>query len=367
MEIIDQGVLFSGHQPSNKISAFPAVCCLKSGKLIAAFQNGPEKNDNLVELLMCSSDDGGKSWSRPVRPFTAWAKNHEYAIHVGYLTELESGKILASLMVCDRRNSHNLPFFNPETGGALPMYIGLAESLDEGVSWSLPRLLETTRFDQLPVPVMGPVICGDNGRLLLPFEVSKSYLDATPWCHYAGCLISDDNGKTWDKTQILAHDPNDQKLYWDNKMAHLQGGHLLELFWTYNTRTNQDEVVHLAHSYDNGDSWNDPVPTSIIGQVTFPIRTATDKIIAISVDRFKDSAIKLYSSNFECKNWQHELTIYKHSINDSGPSNLNDNLAEMQYWSFGLPCGTLTKDGNLLFLFYSGTSQHTQINWVMVR
>ena len=367
MNIVDSGVLFEGNAVNAKILAFPNLCRTSNGEIIATFQCGREKNHASSKVLTMRSLDNGRTWNAPVDPFGTWATENGYAVHVSYLSEISPGKLFASLMVCDHKGDSSLPFFNPNTGGALPMYVGLAESDDNGYTWRRPRLLPTGRFNDVPTPIMAPITKGANGRLLLPFETSKNYYDIEPWHHHAACLVSPDGGNTWPEVITIANDPEARYLYWDHRMTSLGDNRIADFFWTHDSTLNQDDDVHMSISRDGGISWPlKPSSTGIVGQVTCPISINENSIIIVTVDRFKDKAIKVYMSHDLGVNWREELVIYRHEVPDKASSCLNDNLAEMQYWSFGLPFGIKINSAEILVVWYCGSPEKTHIRWAVV-
>ncbi len=367
MKIIASGVLFEGNAEDAKILAFTNLCRLSNGEIMAAFQCGREKNHAGARVITIRSSDNGRTWHDPVDPFTKWAAENGYTVHVVYLSEITPGKLFASIMLCDHKGDPDLPFFNPKTGGALPIYVGVAESYDNGHVWSCPRLLPTGRFNDLPSPVMSPIVEGANGRLFLPFETSKTYYDTEKWHHYAACLESQDGGNTWPEVKIIATDPEDRYMYWDHRMVSLGGNRIVDFFWTYDSSLSKDTDVHMSLSQDGGISWpRTPSPTGITGQVTSPIFIGNNCILAVTVDRFKDKVIKCHMSHDLGMKWKDELVIYRHSVPDTISSTLNANLAEMQYWSFGHPCGIKINSGEVLIAWYCGSPEKTQIRWAAV-
>jgi len=367
MNIVASGVLFEGNTDDAKILAFPSLCRTYNGEIIATFQSGREKNHAGVTVVMIRSLDNGRTWSEPVDPFSQWAAENGYAVHVVYISEITPGKLFASLMLCDHKKNPSLPFFNPETGGALPIYVGLSESYDNGYTWNCPRLLSTGRFNDVPSPIMSPIVKGANGRLFLPFETSKTYYDIGKWHHHAACLVSKDGGNTWPEVITIANDQAGRYLYWDHRMASLGNNGIADFFWTHDSKLSQDVDVHMSISQDGGISWpRNPSSTDITGQVTCPIPIDKSSILIVTVDRFKDNAIKVYISHDFGNKWSEELVVYRHEVPDKTSSTLNENLAEMQYWSFGLPFGIKINSVEILIAWYCGSPEKTHIRWAAV-
>src|SRR5512138_3631141 len=69
MTIVDQGTVVhtTADRPSN---AFPGVCVLPSGRWLCSFRAAPTKGALLgQQVMLCQSDDAGRTWSEPVAPF----------------------------------------------------------------------------------------------------------------------------------------------------------------------------------------------------------------------------------------------------------------------------------------------------------
>ena len=63
-------------------------------------------------------------------------------------------------------------FFNPETEGVLPISIYLSESVDDGLTWSIPEKMDVGEFDSTPIPLMGPISRVSDHELICPFETT---------------------------------------------------------------------------------------------------------------------------------------------------------------------------------------------------
>lgn len=368
MKTTKAGTVFEGEPGSPQtLCCFPSLCRLGNGDLLATFQCGPEKNHADGTVCLCRSTDGGASWSTPVTPFRDWARGRGLTAHVVYLAEIEPGLLVADLMLCDHLGDPGLPFFNPATGGALPIVIGVSISADNGMHWSEPCFIKTGRFDDVPAPIMSPVRRTSDGNWLLPFETSKSYHDADDWDHYAACAVSCDRGDTWGACVAVANDPEKRRLYWDQRLVALDGNRCLAFFWTFDTQLGRDTTVHRSVSSDGGRSWPAvPEDTGLVGQSTWPVPLDDDRIVALTVDRYGEGVIKACLSNDLGANWTESLVLHRHALSGCRAATLNDNLSEQALWSFGLPSGIRTGAGELLAVWYSGGSGHTAIHWARV-
>ena len=369
MKITAQGTVFSEQASSEEaFCCFPSVCLLSTGEILATFQCGPVKNHAHGTGYLSRSDDGGNSWSQPIRPFKDWGQSKGLTVHLVYLAEPTAGRIVANLMLCDHLGDAGLPFFNPKTGGALPLTIGLSESIDNGISWSEPRIIKTGRFDDVPAAIMSPIRKTSDGDWLIPFETSKSYNDAGLWDHYAACVVSKNEGQSWDQCVTVANDPKKHWLYWDQRLVAMDDNRCLAFFWTFDTRLGADSTVHRSVSVDGGQTWpRTPENTGLVGQSTWPVPLDGDKVVALTVDRYGEGVIKACLSDDLGKTWLEELVLHKHELSGVHADNLVGNLSEMQLWSFGLPSGIRTGEKEILAVWYCGAPENTSIEWAKIK
>ena len=187
-------------------STFPALVRLSDGRLLATYRVGSSKDcdDETVELR--ESSDGGLSWSAPRNPFPDFTENgRRYSLKLVYLTLLPEGNLLAAAMAVDRTTHPGKPLFN-EAQGCLPMRILLAESQDNGTTWTEWRPVETP-------PEIGPpsltnrILQLRDGRLVMSLESNKHYDDSSPWFQWVTYLYSADSGRTWGNPVVVSQDP----------------------------------------------------------------------------------------------------------------------------------------------------------------
>jgi BNR repeat-like domain len=93
----------------------------------------------------------------------------------------------------------------------------LAESRDNGRSWSKPVKLKVPGFED--VATSEPILELRSGTLLLPFYASRSGRKSG-----AACLVSSDGGQTWDKVIVMASDPENRTAFQEPSLVELTGG-----------------------------------------------------------------------------------------------------------------------------------------------
>ena len=370
MEIIDKGVVFSGIEGGTEAKCcFPALVQLSNGDIIASFQAASEKNAIDSHVLLARSGDGGRSWSQAYSPFVDEVEGEKAAIHAAYLTEIRPGRLAAAMQWCNHFGDPSLEFFNPDTGGLLPMSIYLSESGDNGLSWEVPHKLDAGELSDIPIPLMGPICRVGDDTLICPFETSKNYNDTAPWLHKAAYFISHDEGKTWPEYRVVAHDPESRILYWDHRIVSLGGGRLVDMFWAYDNIANKELNAYMSITTDGGRMWTQPADTGLAGQ-PWPIPVDSQSFAVVKVDRNKSQSIDMVLTDNLGRSWDAAapVTIYSDKQQRAcGSADLNEHLVDMSSWAYGLPSGIRLSDGNILVVYYAGNSIAVDILWCLVR
>ncbi len=169
MQIIATGTLARGERGTTRaILTFGQITALQSGALLATCRAGPTKDSSEEGIEFYRSDDGGYTWSAPWRPFgPAMLHGKLGSLKLCYLSELAPGRLLAASMWIDRTTYPGQPLFSAETEGCLPMEILLAESGDEGRSWSAWRHIPMPA-EIGPASLTNPILKLADGSLAKP-------------------------------------------------------------------------------------------------------------------------------------------------------------------------------------------------------
>lgn len=364
MKIIDQGTIYHGiKNTSRAILSFPSIVQLSSGEIIASFQAASRKNAIDSHILLSRSSDGGKTWGEPFAPFGDDITKEKEAIHIAYLSELNPGRLMANLLWCDHFGDSSLEFFNPDTGGVLPISIYLSESADDGHTWTTPKKLDAGELNSTPIPIMGPISKISDNELICPFETSKNYKDMGQWLHKAGYFISRDGGKTWPEYKIVAHDPQSKIHYWDHRIADFGNGVLIDMLWAYDNVHNRELNAHMTKTTDGGKVWSVPVDTGLVGQ-PWPIVIDEKTFLVVCVDRHKSQTIRVVMTDDFGESWDAapSLAIYTHQqkMGEYG-ENLAEHLAGQVSWSYGLANGIKLSNETVLITYYAGDSTTTNV------
>lgn len=373
LTIVDSGTVFTGVPGSDAQSAtFPIPCVTPSGRWFCTFRAAPSKLRNAGQrVLLTWSDDAGHAWSEPVAPFKSLPIDGKPGlIRFAGLTALDDTRLLAVMSWVDCSDP-DLPYFNEATEGLLPTRIFRSESEDAGQTWSTPRLMDTSPF-RVPTPLTGPLVTLANGELVCQFELNKHYDDPTPWRHASILMFSQDGGETWPRFAVVTQDPDNRFFYWDQRLAVLRDGRILDVFWTFDRQEAVYLNIHARESTDGGRTWGELWDTGVPGQPG-PVFPLGDGTIAMPyVDRTGPSAIKVRRSADGGRTWPDtgELVVYA----SGGPSqteakaSMQDAWAEMARFSVGLPSVAPLPGGGALLVYYAGSKTDvTAIQWAMTR
>jgi hypothetical protein len=372
MKVIDRGIVFASQPGTDRSSiAFPGICVLPGGRWICGFRAGLTKTGMVDQTsLLTWSDDCGKNWSSPVKPFTPPViSGRPGRFRAVYPTSLGGSDVLATLYWVDYSDPM-LPFFNETTQGLLDSKIFMSLSHDSGEHWTIPWQVDTTPFDQ-PTPITGPTLVLPDGRWGCQFELNKSYYDESEWSHSSVMIFSSDQGKTWHEYTIAAHDPANRFFYWDQRPSALIDGRLFDLFWTYDNRDAVYLNIHATESFDGGKTWSILWDTGVTGQPASAISQSDNRLVMVYVDRINTPVIKARVSKDGGRTWPKATEIMiSQSTKVSQTQNkrtMQDAWSEMGKFSIGLPATARINDREFLVVYYSGShTDETSVLWARI-
>lgn len=373
MEIVASGTL-SRAEPGTRRAAltFPCVIALASGVMLATFCAGSSKDsdDQLIELHR--SDDGGRTWRLQQRlTFDGEIAGARGTLRVCYLTELAAGRLLAAAMWIDRTTYPGLPLFNLATEGCLPMSILLAESADDGASWTPWRLLPMPE-EIGPASLTSPILQLADGALALSIESNKQYYDASRWYQRVVLFVSHDRGASWGPPLDAGRDPSGRIFNWDQRMALAPDGRIGAFTWTYDSETKRYLNMHRRISADGGVSWSEHVDLGIADQAGRPAVLSDGRVILPWVDRFGTRTIRARMAPTIDADFAPETDVVIYALGSdsaraASTDNTGDLLVEMSLWTFGLPYAEALPDGDVLVVYYAGDTAALDIRWARLR
>lgn len=372
MSLNNRGLIFRGEPASSLQSAMsPDICVIHDGRWLCSFRTAEKKSSIFSTARLTWSDDEGQSWSQPVAPWPVPRIGGRRGCFSGvFLTALDSCNLVAALYWVDVSNP-NLSLWDGETESLLDSRIFLSRSSDCGQSWSQPEYVDTYPIT-LCVPLTGPILRLNNGDWGCQFEINKPYGDPSPWRHASVIAFSHDEGKTWPLFSVVTNDPQNRFYWWDQRPTVLRDGTIISLFWTLDNEAGRYVNIHACKSCDHGRTWSKPWDTGIPGQPSNPVQLPDGRIALPYVDRTAQPKIMMRCSNDGGHTWPKstELTIYASGLDSQTNHNkqsMEEQWAEMQQFSVGLPSAALLPGGDVLVVYYTGPHPDmTGIEWTRI-
>ena len=385
MQIVDSGILSRGQPDSSRaILTFPTVIALEDGSLLASYRTGTTKDSDDETVEFVRSLDNGRTWSEPWKPFeNPTLDGLSGSLRVCYLTELSPGHLLAAALWIDRTTYPGGGLFNEETEGCLPMSVLLADSDDNGESWSPWRLVPMPA-EIGPPSLTAPVLMLADGSLALSIETNKQYNDASPWMQKVVFLHSQDHQGTkgrqgsggkpavdqrWGEPVVAGEDPSGRIFFWDLRCGVAPDGRVAIFAWTYDTVTTRYLNIHRRISADSGHTWTDVEDLGFADQAARPAMLADGRVVLPYVDRFGSRSIRArLAATIDAPFYAAtEVVLYQQEqASGDQTDSTSELLSEMSLWTFGLPYGEALADGTALVVYYAGTDETMDIHWARI-
>lgn len=371
MQITASGMLSRAEPGTARANlTFGTVTALADGTILATLRAGDEKDSAKERIEFYRSHDGGANWDGPTHPFEPLEVGGVWGtLKLCYITELAPRKLIAAAMWIDRTSYPGKPLFNPETEGCLPMSILLADSSDNGMTWSDWRLIPMPG-EIGPASLTSPLLRLRDGRLAMSIETNKNYLDTSKWMQRAVFFHSSDEGRTWSEPVTVAADPSGRIFNWDLRCGMAPDGRIGTFAWTYDSTKATYLNIHRRISSDGGATWTASEDIGIADQAARPAIFPDGRVILAWVDRFGSQSIRARSARAidAPLDPESDVIVYAHADASAGSDiSTGDALASMDLWSFGLPYVEALPDGDALVVYYAGVAEALDIRWARLR
>lgn len=371
IEIKESYVVYDGKDSRNIRSAtFTDICVMPSGRILVSFRGGPTKTlTNIDENgYVCYSDDGGKTFSEPYAPFGSVEIDGKDTGHVRnfQLLPLGGDKLFGVASVVEEIGI-DLPYFNDETEAIKNTQLYYFFSEDGGKTFTKPeRIYMKSLYVDKACVLTGPPVLLKDGRIMVNFEVYKTYYDTGDFGHNAGCIYSDDGGKSWGEEVIVCER---QDVYgWDHRATEVGDGHLVDYVWAFERATNSYLNIHMTESFDGGYTWTDLLDVGLPGQAGNPCMLPDGRLSLVYFDRTDIPTLKLAISEDMGKTFGGPVNVYVHEAPkaEGVKSKYSEAWAEMGKYTAGHCFQALSREGDLIVANYAGPEQH-QTNAMITR
>jgi len=349
----------------------PRIARLRDGTILLSHRAGTRRESADGRPHLLRSRDEGRTWEDLGRPFDD-AAGPGWDLRGAGLAQLASGTVLTVIIGLDKRLDR--PTYNPDGEGLVPIANLFAHSGDTASTWSATWPLRGQPIPQTASQGLQPLPDGD---VLMTFETFKEYDEAGPWRYKGGMLRSHDEGRTWGEQVISAAsdfegDPHDT-MWWDPRIARLQDGTLVQLYYAFRHRDSGEGPVHAAWSADDGRTWTPPTPTSLGGQATYPIALPGGGLIVYQQRRTGAGTMLAWYSGDGGHTFspESETVVYEHGQETAGAADGSlgsfDYLMSMDRFTFGHPCGVPLGPDRALVVWYAGGFTRTAIHAAELR
>lgn len=281
--------------------AFPDVCRLSDGRLMAVFYAGyghvAMPNEQLPKggrICACTSADEGHTWSPAEIVYDSPDDDRDPSI-----VQLKSGQLICNFFSLRKATAPGKPWTGLGTW--------IVTSDDQGKTWSPPRQLFDAYYCSSPIRELS------DGRLILGLYQER------PTTSAGAVGVSVDGGKTWRAVDI---DNGGIRLDAETDVIERADGTLYAA---------QRPQMCFAVSRDRGDTWSVSQPMGFPGHCPYFLRTR-DNIILLA---HRVPATSLHYSLDECQTWSPNVLV--DGVGGAYPSmvNLRDGSVLIVYYEEG--------------------------------
>jgi len=281
--------------------AFPDVCRLSDGRLMAVFYAGyghvAMPNEQLPKggrICFCTSADEGHTWSKAEVLYDSPDDDRDPSI-----VQLKSGQVICNFFSLRKATEPGRNWTGLGTW--------IVTSDDLGKTWSPPRQLFADYYCSAPIRELS------DGRLILGLyrELPNTSAGAVG--------ISDDDGKTW---RVVDIQNGGFRLDAETDVIELSDGTLYAA---------QRPEMCFSVSKDRGNTWSVSKPMGFPGHCPYFLRTREGIILLAH----RVPATSLHYSLDECKTWSQNVPV--DSVGGAYPSmvNLKDGTVLIVYYEEG--------------------------------
>jgi len=347
MKVKSSSIIYENPLPQLRSiqSTFPFLFELPTGRIGAVSVLGEAFESVNGRSHICFSDDGAKTFSRPIPMFDHEDREGRLTDYAK-ATSLPDGRILA-IGYAYLRDDPTLPIGNPENGGVLDDFVFWSISEDGGKSFSKMKKIDCAWGPH--VEASAPVTLLRDGSWITPIT---GFPDWEGNMHGKLCgraLRSYDEGRSW-HDDVISMDFGDTPITcYEQRMCQTDSGAIISIGWNENLETGERLTNHYTYSLDNGKTFSEPISTGILGQASSVLALGGERLLALhAVRRDTDRpGIYGYVIDFSERSWN----IIDSAIiwEPKTPLKKDERMAEIfSFLKFGQPGAILLSDGDVL-------------------
>jgi hypothetical protein len=370
LEAVDSGLLYANRYPADwAINAyFPCIVELAPGELLCVYRRSAAMYSDDGRSHIVRSTDGGKSWTDQGMVHDGSGDDRPYSYSATKISRLQDGQLVLTGLRFSRP-SPDMPLFNDETGGHLPLQGVLFRSADSGKTWSRPEVIQDPESPGLVV--YSGIAELSDGRWFLTCDNDKSRDDPTPMHPHVSGLISDDRGRTWGEKVPVAGSPDSENTFWHMQAVRLADGRLIGFPWTGGTYGESFLTLHRVVGEPDARRWSAPEPTGLLAQTNRPVDLGDGYMAMImSIRESPKPGIYVGLSDDEGKTWDtgNLVQIWDAYGQDSlGVPRTESYPASHDNIAFGAPDAVRLHDGDIMASFWAGQQGQMVCRWCRLR
>lgn len=258
-------------------AAFPGICRLNDGSILAVFQIGEAFESVDGTSYSSVSRDGGRTWSEPKRLFDKKSEKVPLT-DVCKPAVLPDGRVMVFGYRFFREDPE-LPIGNPKTGGLLPDEIFYSISSDGGESWSEPISVDCAWKNS--VEASAPVYALADGSLASPVTGFPRWDGSLAGRNCGRLIRSYDGGRTWNDDTVCTAFAGDKITCFEQRLCQTDDGTIIVISWNENMETGERMNNHITLSRDNGKTFGEPIDTGIRGQASSLLSLGKNRFLSI--------------------------------------------------------------------------------------
>ncbi len=344
------------HRVDNRHAAWPSVCCLKNGDVLAVFSGDRQAHvcgHGKVQIMR--SKDKGQTWTVAKTIVDTIIDDRDAGI-----IQLPDGEVIVnwftSVCYAGGINGKALEKFSKDE---LKKVMGdfIIRSKDNGETWSEPEQL--SNFAQSP---HGPIVLKD-GSLLQVGRCSRESPIAATYNEYKSTIMpvskSTDGGKTWKVIcpEIPMSDADAKRPFFhEPHVAQLKDGTLVAMA-RYHGPGGQ---MTISFSKNGGKTWSVMKKTPLLGLPPHLLTLPDGRLLCTYGRRSPQS-----------KCWNPAYGIYASISKDGGKTWDENNEIQLfpgdATWDLGYPASCLLPDGDILTVYYYKPPKpiNAERTWIM--
>lgn len=267
---------------------FPTLSRLPDGRLLATFNDRPDRDDAYgTPGPAYLSADEGQTWDKWDNPEPLLTVSHSVVSQVydgQYLclpmspsldiveNKIELPGASGRMNVYGEVLFYRLPECGPDVRAYMTSLPGVrwspasARWERQNIQWDTREALIRTRKSDyvIPRPYIDNHILRYGGMLLYPdFHLQHLLPGGGHPRNYASwCMMSDDNGRSWQRHGLIAHDPSGELMMGEPCLLPTSDGHLACII---RCTDQQQKPMRIAYSADKGKTWTKTHPLGDFG------------------------------------------------------------------------------------------------------